>query len=244
VRIRIRHRVQHVAPPVAAAVAADEQGGEAQDAQAGTVRQLRASVKVLKQSVSRKTKVISNLRSQLIRCKRQLTRSRALADKRKHEIEELKCELKAERAKACFTRPHKSRNAESAHMLRLTIPGAYRLAIKRNLGHVGQCALARMFDQEIGRWAITRSERLLGSYFVLVAQRWYAACYTILANAMQQVCPHCTCCSIHFSVYRCSLRFVLLVMPTGVFYVVVPSSSMLECSSRMSECAQHARDFI
>jgi hypothetical protein len=199
----MRHRCQHVAPPAAAAAAAGEveEGageGEAQNAEVAEVERLRASVKGLKQSVRRKTAIVSTLRAQLRVCKRQLKNSRALASKRTNLIDELQREFNAEKAKSCFTRPHKSRNAETAHLLRLTIPGAYRLTIKRNLGHVGQCALARMFDQEIGRWAITRSERLLGSYFVLVAQRWYAACYSIVEHAMQQVCPHrlcaCTAC--------------------------------------------------
>ena len=54
------------------------------------------------------------------------------------------------------------------------------MAVKRNIGHAGQDALARIADTQVGRWAVTRSEHLLACYFLGAAQRWFREMYFAL----------------------------------------------------------------
>ena len=79
---------------------------------------------------------------------------------------------------ALFHSVRKDRPA--VHCLRLTVSGSYRLAVKRNVGHAGQTALAAMADVEVGRWAVTRAEHLLSSYFLCSARKWYSDLYAKL----------------------------------------------------------------
>jgi hypothetical protein len=74
-----------------------------------------------------------------------------------------------------------------AFFFRLTIAGTYRLAIRRNLGHVGQLAVAKILDVSVGRFAVGRSERLLAKAFNLLSQAWYQERYQALDEYLQNM---------------------------------------------------------
>ena len=91
---------------------------------------------------------------------------------REQETSRIRLEaFRSERAKHNFTKKAKSKHS---HRCILNVPGTYRLAIKRNVGHIGQQALAKVVEQNVKRWAVTRSELLLGLYFTIASKHWYA----------------------------------------------------------------------
>jgi hypothetical protein len=103
-------------------------------------------------------------------------------------IVNLKRQLHRERAKHCFTKPHDVRRDRPApRYLRLSIQGSYRLAIKRNVGHIGQRALTAVVEAGVGRQAVSRSELLLASFFTQAAKFWYGSMYERLQLFAQQV---------------------------------------------------------
>jgi hypothetical protein len=72
----------------------------------------------------------------------------------------------------------------------MTTAGSYRLAVKRNLSHTGQAAMATTLDANVGRWAVSRAELLLGIYFERAAIAWYDSMHA----AMKAMLMQCDCC--------------------------------------------------
>ena len=88
-----------------------------------------------------------------------------------------------------FLRRSKLRTGRDApHVLRLSVQGTYRIAVRRNCGHVGQEALARMGDEQIGRWSISRAEHLLAAYCLRSSRRFYQRMYWLHDFAYDRVC--------------------------------------------------------
>ena len=140
------------------------------------------------------------------------------------------------------------RNRAAPHWLILSVVGTYRIAVRRNCGHVGQEALARMCDTQIGRWAIGRAEHLLACHCLRAAQSWYCRLYWLLDfRYAQALLPH----GLHIQIVLpastakppagspgqvpCILfRLVLFVKPT------VGSSSSLSWRSTAGRLEIHA----
>jgi hypothetical protein len=87
----------------------------------------------------------------------------------------LAAELEESLALHRYTKSGKRKKLDGSQALRvvMTTAGSYRIAVKRNLSHTGQSALATTLDANVGRWAVSRAELLLGIYFDRAAITWY-----------------------------------------------------------------------
>jgi hypothetical protein len=101
----------------------------------------------------------------------------------RHEntIADLRMQLAKERARNCFTKASRNRGYRpKPQQLRLSVSGGYRLAIRRNIGHIGQRALAKLSEASVGRQAIGRAEIRLATFFTIAARTWCTNNYAYL----------------------------------------------------------------
>jgi hypothetical protein len=149
--------------------------------EADLVATLRAEVEAskkalapVKASFSKKDKRRNNKIRNLASSKRSLGKNNRLQASLQRERDTARTHLAAlrlEQAKQNFMKKARSKHS---HRCILNVPGKYRLAMKRNVGHIGQQALAKVVEQNVKRWVVTRSELLLGLYFTSASKLWYA----------------------------------------------------------------------
>ena len=90
-------------------------------------------------------------------------------------------ELEKVKANMSFLVLYKKRHTSSAHF-KMSRRGGYRLAIKRNQGHVGSEALVQQQECATGRQTVSRWQRILTAAILLVSHRYYSEHYAHLTS--------------------------------------------------------------
>ena len=80
--------------------------------------------------------------------------------------------LRAREARHTYHLQSKRRRLDATRVV-LSIPGAYRLALKRNLGHASAAATADMLEVGVGTHAVLRAERLLHASLLAIVFEFY-----------------------------------------------------------------------
>jgi hypothetical protein len=97
-------------------------------------------------------------------------------------VSSLKASLNEASSLNVFT---KTSRVANPHRSIMSTHGTYRIAVKRNQGHAGQLALVHMLEQNINRWAVSRAEMLLSTFFNGASKIWYDEKYMQLEEVLR-----------------------------------------------------------
>jgi hypothetical protein len=162
----------------------------AAESAADLIQRLRAQVKLLQQGNRRKTRVIQRQVNLKQKSSKMVGKLRMRNTNLQSRVSLLQVALKEAQSQNTLTKKSRSTNA---HRAILSIHGTYRIAVKRNQGHAGQLALVHMLEQNINRWAVTRAEMLLSTFFNDASKNWcsgkYAQLHEVLHSATEQQEP-------------------------------------------------------
>lgn len=136
--------------------------------------------------------VVNNLTRENARLKRAqtLNRKRVCREKtqrRKLEIKVASLETIIDNGKYIANGKKRKADAPAKKRYRLTIPGAYRLALKRMLGYASANSTAQMLDVPVTRWSVTMSENLLRASFWTRTRDFFDNSYAVLDKFIEAV---------------------------------------------------------
>jgi hypothetical protein len=81
-----------------------------------------------------------------------------------------------------FVEPKRHRR-EPAQWRKLTIPGGYKLAMKRNIGHISCMALSDTLELNISRQCVAQWELALADSCIVMANQWHDAKKSLLLSS-------------------------------------------------------------
>lgn len=148
---------------------------------------------------------VVQLQQNLVQSRKTATAWRVAAWRADRKVAELKTQL-AEKTTALerhnYVKAGKKRpdGAEPRKYFRLTVPGMYKLALKRNMGYAGSVTAARMLEVPIGRLEVNRCENLLRANLWGRHANWYATAYErldeFIEDLIRQTIPEEARCQI------------------------------------------------